>query len=123
MNAAAFPVHDPRATWRNTWIRRFLLLLGWLGALGALGGLFAAPQLGELWAWGIGPGAAGFSWLVQLILPEPKPVRPARPRPRYLLGDQRLNLAAGMDVPAPLPEARPLPRRAHPLPVPQRQAA
>ncbi len=119
----SYPVQDPRATWRNTWGRRFVLMLGWASAFTAIGGLFAAGQIGALWAWGISPAAAGFAAFTMVVMPEPRPAVRAKPRPRYLLADQRLNLMAPVPAPHPIPQTISSLRASRPLAVPQRQAA
>lgn len=124
MQSGSFPVHDPRAGWRNTLGRRLVLLLGWAGVLTAAASVYVAPQVGAWWAWLVGPGAAAFSMLTLLVMPEPRPVAPPRPQPAYLLADQRLNLLAAMPAAEPMTQVigayRPSGR---PLAVPQRQAA
>lgn len=123
----SYPVHDPRATWRNTWGRRFVLLLGWVAAATAIGGLFAAGQIGTLWAWGISPAAAGFAAFTTVVMPEPHPAVPVKRLPKYLLGDQRLNLLVPVPelAPHPLPRAISSLRAPRPLalPQPRQQAA
>lgn len=125
----SYPVHDPRATWRSGWGRRFVLLLGWSAALTAVGGLFAAGHVGALWAWAISPAAAGFAAFTIVVMPEPRPAAAPKPVPKYLVADQRINLLTAVPEPAAEPTAHPVPRtissRRAPrrLAVPQRQAA
>ncbi len=95
MTARTFPVHQPRAYWRSPALRNLLLGTGWLSFGAAVAALFAAPHVGALWAWGIGPGAALLAFAVVLVLPEPRPAQPRRARPAYLLADQSLNLITG----------------------------
>ncbi len=95
MTAPSYPVHQPRAYWRNPALRSLMLGTGWLCFGAAVAALLAAPHVGALWAWGIGPVAAGLALVVRFILPEPRPAAP-RIRPVYLLGDQNLNLITGV---------------------------
>lgn len=116
-------MHDPRTTWRNTWGRRLVLLLGWAAAFAAVGGLVVAARIGALWAWGISPAAAGFAAFTMVVMPEPVPAAPIKPLPKYLLGDQRLNLLAPVSVPEAAPQVISSLRASRRLAVPQRQAA
>ncbi len=101
-----------------------MLLLGWAGVLTAAASVYVAPQVGAWWAWLVAPGAAGFSMLAVMVLPEPRPVAPPRPQPAYQLADQCLNLLPAMPAAEPVTQVIGAYRSSgHPLVVPQRQAA